>query len=115
LQERFDVLLGFGRTKRAHRFDLGSDDPKILVECKAHTWTRGGNHPSAKMSVWNEAMLQFLAAPQGYRKLLVALRSVHKGEALAERYVRYYGHLIPAGVEIWEYDPEAQNARQVYP
>jgi hypothetical protein len=34
--------------KKAHSFDLGDADQKVLVECKAHTWSEGGNVPSAK-------------------------------------------------------------------
>src|SRR4051812_32488287 len=31
--------------RRPHCFDLGSDDPPILVECKRHTWTEGSKKP----------------------------------------------------------------------
>lgn len=36
-----------------------------------------------------------------------------RGETLAEYYVRSYGHLIPEGVEIIEYDEESGTAREV--
>lgn len=47
-----------GKIKKKHSFDLGCKDKKI-VECKSHKWTSGGNIPSAKLNVWNEAMYYF--------------------------------------------------------
>ena len=106
----FLVEVGLEGAVAAHKFDLGSDRPPTLVECKRHTWTAGGNAPSAKLAVWNEAMLYFLAAPETFRKVLFVLRSVRNGETLAEYYVRRYRHLIPAGVEIVECDPDLGTA-----
>ncbi|WP_201087274.1 hypothetical protein [Serratia plymuthica] len=54
--------------KKSHRFDLGCAEQKILVECKSHRWTIGNNIPSAKLTVWNEAMFYFYSAPAEYRK-----------------------------------------------
>ena len=90
--------------KKSHAFDLGNANEKVLVECKAHTWTEGGNVPSAKLTVWNEAMFFFYAAPPGYRKILIVLRdfSTRRTETLSEYYVRTYSHLIPSDVEVWE-------------
>ena len=34
----FKLSLGLSR-KRVRRFDLGSDNPPVLVECKSFTWT----------------------------------------------------------------------------
>lgn len=56
-----DVSLpvGINEVKKNHRFDLGTGvnaDKKVLVECKSHRWTSGDNVPSAKLTVWNEAM-----------------------------------------------------------
>jgi hypothetical protein len=53
--------------KKKHNFDLGNND--ILVECKSHKWTTGNNVPSAKLTVWNEAMYYFMVSPKGYRNL----------------------------------------------
>ena len=39
--------------RKSHNFDLGDEQKKVIVECKAHTWTEGGNVPSAKMTAWN--------------------------------------------------------------
>jgi hypothetical protein len=104
--KNFSVDVGVSGVKKAHRFDLGSESPPVLVECKAHPWTAGGNVPSAKLTVWNEAMYYFACAPSEYRKILFVLRDVRAktGETLAEYYIRIYRHLIPPDVEIWEFD-----------
>jgi len=103
-----------GRTSKLRKFDLGSHQQKILVECKNHNWTAGGNIPSAKMSVWNEAMYYFHAAPPDYKKLLFVplRRRPRTGQSLAEYYIATYKHLIPRGVEIWEYDEVSGNCEK---
>jgi hypothetical protein len=111
-----EVAVPIGITgKKSHSFDLGDEDQKILVECKAHRWTEGGNVPSAKLTVWNEAMFFFYVAPPGYRKLLVVLRdfSSKRNETLGEYYIRNYSHLIPQDVEIWEYDESNKNGKRI--
>lgn len=100
----FKVPVGVGETKKPRKFDWGSDQPPILIECKSHAWTVGGNTPSAKMTVWNEAMYYFYLAPKTYRKLLFTLKSMKQETSLASHYMKCYGHLIPPGVEIWEFD-----------
>ena len=49
-----------GQPAKEHRFDLVSEDSKIVIECKCYTWTNGNNVPSAKMSTLNEAVLYML-------------------------------------------------------
>lgn len=110
LQKDYPVEIGVpGKDKKEKRFDLGSDDPPVLVECKSHRWTTGGNVPSAKMHIWNEVMYHFSLAPAHYEKILFVLRdySEKRGETLADYYRRIYGHLIPDDVEIVEYPPKA--------
>ena len=111
LQRNYRVRVGLAK-KKERKFDLGSNDPRVLVECKSHKWTGGGNVPSAKITVWNEAMYYFLLAPPGFRKVLFVLRdfSERRGESLAEYYVRHHSHLIPDDVEIWEYDESNMTA-----
>lgn len=106
LQLKHTVEVGVGAAKKRHAFDLGCASAKWLVECKSHRWTSGHNVPSAKMTTWNEAMYYFHGAPLEYRKILFVLRDLRKGtgESLATYYIRTYAHLIPGGVEIWEYD-----------
>ena len=105
LQRGYQVPVGVS-SKKPRRFDLGSADPPLLVECKSHTWTGTGNVPSAKLTVWNEAMFYFLLAPAGFRKVLFVQRdfSERRNETLAEYYVRTYAHLIPDNVQVLEYD-----------
>jgi hypothetical protein len=109
------VPIGIGGAKKPHAFDLGCPTKKWLVECKSHRWTAGHNIPSAKLTVWNEAMYYFHAAPPEYRKVLVVLKDLRRGtgESLLTYYLRTYGHLVPDGVELWEYDEAAQAARRV--
>lgn len=88
----------------------------MLVECKSHKWTTpNDNVLSAKLTVWNEAMYYFLCSPSDYRKIMFVLRDISKrrGETLAEYYIRTYRHLIPAGVEFWEYDELTGTAVQL--
>ena len=114
LKEDVSIQVGINGTK-AHSFDLGNIDKKILIECKSHTWTEGGNVPSAKITTWDQAMYFFFAAPVGYRKVLFVLRdwSPKKRESLAEFYVRTKSHLIPKDVEIWEYDEQENVATRI--
>jgi len=60
-------------------------------------------------------MFFFYASPSGYRKLLVVLRdfSARRNETLGEYYVRSYSHLIPADVEVWEYDEDKKKGKKI--
>jgi len=109
LYPNFHVEIGVAQQKKPHAFDLGSNQPPVVVECKSNSWRKGKDVPSAKLTVWNEAMYYFHCTPKKYRKILFVLRSVRKksGETLASYYVRNFGHLIPNDVEIWEYDPDS--------
>lgn len=116
LQGDLKLPVGVADSKKLHAFDLGCAEQKIIVECKCHRWTApNDNVPSAKLTVWNEAMYYFLAAPKGYRKILFVLRDVSKKrrQTLAEYYVRTYEHLIPEDVEIWEVDENGQQVVQL--
>jgi hypothetical protein len=115
LHRDYKVMVGIGTEKKHHRFDLGCSEQKILVECKSHRWTTGNNVPSAKITIWNEAMYYFHTAPIDYRKIMFILKDVNNksGETLAEYYLRRYSHLIPTGVEFWEYDEVAALAEKV--
>lgn len=114
LTPRIAVEIGINGRK-SHNFDLGDEQKKVIVECKAHTWTRGGYVPSAKMTAWNQAMFFFHAAPSGYRKILFVLRdfSQKRNEALGEYYIRINPHLIPNDVEVWEYDEKQRTAKKI--
>lgn len=115
LRKGFSLPIGLSEIKKSHRFDLGSDDPAILVECKSHRWTGGTNVPSAKLTVWNEAMLYFHLAPKRFRKIFLVLkdRCDRRQISLAEYYVATHGHMIPSDVEIWEFDELVQSACRI--
>ena len=110
LQPHFRLNIGVDGRSKAHSFDLGDGDQRVIVECKSHTWTESWNVPSAKMTTWNQAMYFFHAAPKDYRKILFVLRhfNPNRNQTLAEYYITTNRHLIPAGVEIWEFD-ETKN------
>jgi hypothetical protein len=114
LVPNFEINIGLHEMK-PHCFDLGSNDSKILVECKSHRWTEGAKVPSAKMTVWNEAMFYFHLAPTGFRKIMFVLhdkRSGH-GESLLSYYRRTYLHLIPRDVEFLEFNEKTGDIQTV--
>lgn len=112
LSPEFSAPVGI-RFEKQHKFDLGSESPPILVECKSYTWTSGGNSPSAKIRGLNEAMLLFFVAPAEYRKVLVILKSMRRGQSLGTHYIKTQGHLIASGVETWEYDSDSESCERV--
>ena len=107
------IPVGVGDIKKKHKFDLGNLEQKVLVECKHHAWTDTGNSPSAKMTIWNEAMLYFMLLPKEFTNILFVKKSIHlkRSETLANYYFRIYVHLIPENVEIWEYDVETKELK----
>ncbi|QDT26614.1 hypothetical protein Enr10x_19180 [Gimesia panareensis] len=116
LSKDIKIAIGVDEQKKEHAFDLGCEEEKILVECKSHKWTApNDNVPSAKLTVWNEAMYYFHVSPSNYRKIFFVLRdySNKRKETLAEYYIRTYGHLIPFEVEIWEFDETKKTAIQL--
>lgn len=115
VERNFAVAIGVGALKKKHRFDLGSGNPLTVVECESHRWTTGGNVPSAKLTVWNEAMYYFALCPLGFRRIFFVLRdfSQSRGMTLAEHYLSRYLHLAPEGVEFWEYDEATQSVRRL--
>lgn len=117
LQKQFPIELGIADRKRTHKFDFGCQNRHILVECKAHRWTKSYSVPNAKMSVWNETMYYFNLCPPTYTKMFFCLRDFHpkKEHTLAKYYIDTYAHLIPGNVIIWEYDSEKETAEQVWP
>lgn len=60
-------------------------------------------------------MYYFHAAPSDYRKIMFVLKDLRRGdgESLSSYYLRCYAHLVPAGVEFWEYDETIGAAIQV--
>jgi hypothetical protein len=116
LTPNYSLPIGHAGRTHAHRFDLGSTEPPVIVECKSHRWTVTGNSPSAKLTVWNEAMYFFHLAPAKYRKCLCVLLDRHSRTnlSLASHYLRNHSHLVPDGIEIWEFDADGGNAVKVH-
>jgi len=114
LERPFTIEIGAFKEKRPHKFDLGSNENSIVVECKSHSWTDGGNAPSAKMSVWNEAMYYFHLTPRKFRKMFFFKKSIRRSESLGKYYLRRYRHLIPKDVELWEYCIDTDSAGCLY-
>ena len=106
-----NVPCGLSGVRKRHAFDLGSESPRVIVECKSHTWTSGGNVPSAKMKNWAEAMFYFHMAPPDYRKIFIVERSVRSGrdETLLGYFLRTQAHMIPPDVEFWELDSDSDE------
>src|SRR5436190_1428566 len=73
----------------------------------------GMRMPSAKMTVWNEAMYYFHVAPDIYRKILFVLKHSRRDVSLASYYLKTHEHLVPNGVEVWEYDTCANTAERL--
>ncbi|MFH1045519.1 MAG: hypothetical protein V1727_00960 [Candidatus Omnitrophota bacterium] len=109
------ISIGVGGRRKKHVYDLGNLDNKIIVECKSHKWTESDKVPSAKMTVWTQEMFYFHLTPKGYRKIFFILKdySVSRKETLGKYYLRINSHLIPQGVEFWEYDEKAQTAQKI--
>ncbi len=81
--EPFDdeVFLDVGDPPKPHRFDLASRSRHIVSECKAYTWTAGGNTPSAKISNLKEAVQYLRLLPDDATKVLAVLKtSAHRNE-----------------------------------
>ncbi|MCY4302320.1 MAG: hypothetical protein OXC68_11400 [Aestuariivita sp.] len=105
LKENYQVPCGLANNKKKlHKFDLGSEDPPTLVECKSHTWRGGDKVPSAKIKNWAEAMFYFHMAPPEYRKIFLVEQSLRTstGESLLAYFSRTCSHIIPQDVEFWE-------------
>jgi hypothetical protein len=75
---------------KTHKFDLATPRRDILVECKAFTWTRGGNVPSAKITHLREAVGHLRQMPGARTLYLVIKKGLHpkRGETLAAYFVK---------------------------
>jgi hypothetical protein len=59
-------------------------------------------------------MFYFMVAPPHYRKILVALDDRRGLESRAVPYVKRFAHLVPTGVEIWEFASDGRDGRLVH-
>lgn len=119
MEEYFDIFFGMevpvpiGSPSKNHKFDCVSEDGKIVVECKAYTWTDSGNVPSAKLMGLNEALFYMSHLPEEVTKIICIKKATHpkKTETLAEYYYRIDGHLM-RDVKIFEVDDDG-NVRVI--
>lgn len=63
-----DFPIPIGSPPKDHKFDLVSEDMKIIGECKNYSWTETGNIPSAKMGFTNEAAFYLTLLPKEHKK-----------------------------------------------
>jgi hypothetical protein len=111
LTEEYKLSVGLSY-KKERRFDLGSDRPPVIVECKSYRLNKSLPVPrSPNFSSWTEAMYYFHLAPEVYRKIFFVAEDI-QGGSVALRYVRGHRHLIPDGVEIWEFNERSQTAQR---
>ncbi|MDP1171867.1 hypothetical protein Q6304_29435, partial [Klebsiella pneumoniae] len=69
--------------------------------------------PSAKITVWNEAMYYFHLAPADFRKIMFVLKHYRREMSLASYYLQTHAHMVPEGVEIWEFDTDAMHGARL--
>jgi hypothetical protein len=102
-----DYPIPIGNPPKDHKFDLVSEDRKIIGECKNYSWTETGNIPSAKMGFTNEAAFYLTFLPKEHTRFIVMRKDNHskKNESLAEYYFRTNNHLLD-GIMILEIDME---------
>ncbi len=90
IQLHITIPIGIeGKRKKPKQFDMGDYDSKIIIECKAMTWTVSYGVPSSKLTKWNYEMFNFFLAPKEYRKMFVVQKSFNKkkNQTLAEYYI----------------------------
>ena len=115
-KEEVEILIGSPLTDpsnyKNHKFDIVSDDQKIVIECKRYTWTKTLNVPSAKMGFTNEAAFYLSLLKGEHKKYIVMLKSYNpkRKETLAEYYYRTNKHLL-GDIIIAEYEPDSDNMR----
>lgn len=104
-----------GKRKKPKQFDMGDYDSKIIVECKAMTWSITDKVPTGKLSKWDSEMFKFFLAPSEYRKLFIVQRDFSKKRqmTLAEYYIDKNSHLIPKDIEFFEFDIENKEMKRL--
>ena len=114
LRKNFKLRIGI-YDQKPHKFDIGCFELKVIIECKSHTWTSGGNVPSAKLATWDQAMLYFYLAPRSYRKIFFAKKDVNRKskESLCHYYLRTHSHVIPDEVEFFEADEDKGKIEKI--
>lgn len=101
--------------RKWHSFDLATETRAIVAECKAFTFTKSGNNPSAKITTLREAIQYLRTLPAETQKLLIIKRDVHpaRGESLAEYFVRLNDYLL-GDVRVLELDDSTGSLRFLF-
>jgi hypothetical protein len=75
---------------KVHSFDLATKERDIVGECKAFTFTKTGNTPSAKITTLREAVMYLRSLQGNVARLLIVKGDVHptRGETLGRYFVR---------------------------
>lgn len=96
LDFEMEVKLPIGKPAKLHPFDLATPDRRFVGECKAFTFTKSGNNPSAKITTLREAALYLRQLPPGSHRFIVMKRDVRPGhaESLAEQFARLNAGLL---------------------
>ena len=102
-----EAPVDIGNPPRPHRFDLVSEDNKIVIECKCYTWTESGNVPSAKLATLDEAILYMRSIACSMQKNIAMKYSWNekKNISLADYFCEKKGHLL-GDISVWEIDEE---------
>lgn len=97
-QEPFDIEIEFplGTPPKLHPFDIVSRSRSVVCECKAYTWTSGGNVPSAKITHLREAVGYLNQLPGEVIRILAVQRATHvrQRDTLGEYFVRLNATMI---------------------
>lgn len=91
------------------RVPLASRNRHVVCECKAYTWTSGGNAPQAKISNLREAATYLTLLKPDTIRILAMQPSRHprNGESLAAYFSRLNGYLLD-GIDIIEVDEDGR-------
>lgn len=108
-----ETAVEIGNPAKPHKFDVVSEDKKIIIECKCYTWTEGGNVPSAKMATLDEAILYMRSVPYPATKIIAMKKDVHPRRqiTLADYFCDKKAYLMD-DIQIWEFD-DSYNFRIV--
>jgi hypothetical protein len=95
------------------RFDLGSENPPGPGRMQiAYVDTRR-QYAEREDDSFGTRRCIFHVALELYRKIFFVLKHFRKEQSLAAYYLKTHGHLVPPGVELWEYDLESSSAERL--
>ena len=113
LARHHPVDVGVARQKREHKFDLGSDELRLLVECKGHEWPKQNGQLTTKFHAWKSDICFLQAAPDSYRKVFAVLHAERNGRTMLGVFLDRCGHLVTDDIEICEIAWDGTVRREV--